>query len=454
MQIQQISVRNPQAAQPDPAGRERARDGNTFRSVLSSQTARTASGGDKEAKASDRPTEKSGEKQAESGTAQQFAPQDLGGAVFPGLLLPVGMQPSFAGISADGVSGAAAVSAVQDPVSGAAALLPAGNAGQNTPLPVTADQTAPADQTTSTDQAAPSLQPNPGSPKPASGLQTLSAQDAAFPETDSSVLAAAPPSGRAGETPAAQIQAGSSEAEAPASESVPSEPQPRVSGQPAKELPAEGAGAAPVTGTSTDAAMQKETAVSGGKLSAQAQDPASKQSEPGKANDPNGLPGLYGGGNVVIRVSGEKAAAAATPVKQVADAAVQQMQNGKNEFRMDLYPESLGKVSVRLTSEHGILTVEIAASDPKTQSMLLSGSEEIRSILQASSGQTVQTVLPDRQAAVWYGQPQDGGGNSGERREKREDAEKNSPIRVESGDAELNTGDFLALIQRLSTFTR
>ncbi|MCI1965316.1 MAG: flagellar hook-length control protein FliK [Oscillospiraceae bacterium] len=163
----------------------------------------------------------------------------------------------------------------------------------------------------------------------------------------------------------------------------------------------------------------------------------------------SGVTDLYGSGKVVIKVSGETASEKASPAMQVGKMALHQLQNGKTEFQMDLYPKSLGKVSVKLTSQDGLLTVEIAAADPKTQSLLLSGSSEIRSILQVCTGQNVQTLVPEQQVQQWYGQPQDDGGNSENQRQKQEEPRKNHQDKVGSVSTDLSAGDFLAMIQRI-----
>lgn len=168
-----------------------------------------------------------------------------------------------------------------------------------------------------------------------------------------------------------------------------------------------------------------------------------------------GFQALYGDGKVVIKVSGEAAAKETTPVRQVANEAIRQMQQGKTEFQMDLYPKSLGKVSVKLTSQDGLLTVEIAASDPKTQSLLMSGSSEIRSILQASAGQNVQTVIPDRQAQQWYRQDGgDGGYQENQRQKQDESSRKNRQKRIESVSANLSAGDFISMMQKIAAYAR
>jgi flagellar hook-length control protein FliK len=167
------------------------------------------------------------------------------------------------------------------------------------------------------------------------------------------------------------------------------------------------------------------------------------------------LSNLYGSGNVVIRVSDEMGKTLSSPIHQVANTAVYQMQNGKKEFTMELYPQSLGKVSVKMTSHSGMLTVEIAASNPKTQSLILSGSAEIRNILQAATAQNVQTVIPNQQAAQWYGQPQDGGGgNPNSRRHRQEDSRKHGFNSIASVSSELNTEDFLTMMQQIAAYAR
>lgn len=170
----------------------------------------------------------------------------------------------------------------------------------------------------------------------------------------------------------------------------------------------------------------------------------------------SGLSALYDNGKVVIKVSGEPAQANVSPPRQVADAAVRQMQSGKTEFQMDLYPQSLGKVSVKFTSQNGLLTVELAASNPKTQSLLASGSAEIRSILQASAGQNVQTVIPQQQTQQWYGQSWDGeGGSSGNRRQKQdESSRRDRQSRVDSVSTDLSAGDFLSMMQKIAAYAQ
>ena len=128
---------------------------------------------------------------------------------------------------------------------------------------------------------------------------------------------------------------------------------------------------------------------------------------------------------------------------RVALTAAGKLQAGKKEFTMELYPKSLGKVSVRMTAEDGVLTVEISASSPKTQSLLLSNADEIRSILRPPLGQGVRVLEAD---VPWYAElPQDGRENRRERRKREESGFRERAAAMNPSGA--GTADFLALLQ-------
>lgn len=161
---------------------------------------------------------------------------------------------------------------------------------------------------------------------------------------------------------------------------------------------------------------------------------------------------LYAGGNVVVKISDAKTVQKPSAVRQVAQTAVQQLKQGKKEFEVELYPQSLGKVSVKLSSENGILTVEIMASNPKTQSLLLSGSEDIRSMLQSSTGQNVNLIQAE-QSGGWYARQNDGGSGrnqqgSDEQEQRENDAWRKIRNIGTGGVSGMDTGSFLSLMQR------
>lgn len=177
-----------------------------------------------------------------------------------------------------------------------------------------------------------------------------------------------------------------------------------------------------------------------------------KKAEASENSAPQGtLSDLYAGGNVVIKISDAKAAQKPSAARQVAQTVAQQMRQGKQEFQVELYPQSLGKVSVRLSSENGILTVEIAAANPKTQSMLLSGSEDIRSLLQNTTGQNVTVVQPE-QPGGWYNR-QDGGNSGSQQQGQDEEKQKKSAAGQgiqNIGAGGMSTGSFLSIMRGLA----
>lgn len=159
---------------------------------------------------------------------------------------------------------------------------------------------------------------------------------------------------------------------------------------------------------------------------------------------------IFGNGKVTIKVfdSTAKQSSSASAAGQLADAVSQQAAQGRQQFQVDLYPQSLGKVSVKLTTQNGLLTVEISAQNPKTQSMLVSGSGEIKSMLQSSMGQQVQVTQPG-QASQWYAQ-QGGGGSGGESRE--DDGQKKKRQSVSKTEAVgIDTGSFLTMMSLMQT---
>lgn len=180
----------------------------------------------------------------------------------------------------------------------------------------------------------------------------------------------------------------------------------------------------------------------------------SQKDQPGKETDSasqNSHPiNPFAQGPVVIKVSDASAKQAVSAPHQVASAITQQIQQGKQEFQVDLYPQSLGKVSVKMVAENGVLTIELAASNPKTQSLLLSSSGEIRSMLQSATGQPVTVTSPQQPQQSWYAQPQDGG-NSGAQQQQQQQQNNRHPIQFGDLDTGIPTDDFLTLLRVTGT---
>ena len=445
MVIQQIHMQNTStpAAKPE----SRVQNGDDFRSMLRSAVQKPDSEEaqkpeSSKAKGKTDKADKSDRKQTGAGRAKKDAPQQV--AALPpkeaALLVPgtakgnLQAAASAGGESSKGLSAAQGVSALSGTQQSAA--LP-GTALSGQTLPTGAEQTKGSLSATSVGkQAQPELK-SASAAVPAVQTDSTAQQGTLAQKSALSRQTAAGPSG------ASQIQTAKAQGNSSGQSTGLAEGQ--------KSAGEEQTGAA--AGTGTKQSVSEEAASPSGKSDgvqsgAVASQSAASQKD-GKTARTDGLSGLYAGGNVVIRVSGGTAQKTVSPVRQVVNMAANQLQKGKSEFKMDLYPQSLGKVSVKLTSQNGLLTVEIAASNPKTQSLLLSGSAEIRNILQASTGQNVQTVIPDQQAAQWYGQPQDSGGNTGGQQQKRKEPHKSKWDGIGSVSAELNTGDFLSMIQQI-----
>lgn len=159
---------------------------------------------------------------------------------------------------------------------------------------------------------------------------------------------------------------------------------------------------------------------------------------------------FYSDGKVVVKVSDPPAKAQVPVNRQVSNAVLQGVKAGKQQLQVDLYPQSLGKVAVKLTSENGILTVEIAASNPKTQSLLASSSGEIKSMLQSSTGRTIQMAGPEQQTRQNDQQQDRQGYQDNSRRQDRQEKQKPKWYSVRGTD-EISTDDFLSLLRQTST---
>lgn len=175
--------------------------------------------------------------------------------------------------------------------------------------------------------------------------------------------------------------------------------------------------------------------------------------EKASANQQNnaGYAELFQNGNVVIPISDSSANVQKSVSTQLTDTITVNLQNGKKEFQVDLFPKDLGKVSVKLASENGVLTVEIMAANPKTQSLLLSSSSEIKSILQASVHQPVQ-VADASQNKQTYEQQQNSHSNAQQQQQQEENRQQHTNYRTlfDNDDDSISTVDFLSVMRQLS----
>lgn len=96
--------------------------------------------------------------------------------------------------------------------------------------------------------------------------------------------------------------------------------------------------------------------------------------------------------------------ASATTFTQLTEQILKNHAAGNSTFQMDLFPKNLGKVSVSIGMEQGVMVVDILADSAKTQSLLLSNSADIRSLLENAVGQPVQIAQAPQQPMDYDGQ--------------------------------------------------
>ncbi|MEG0895736.1 MAG: flagellar hook-length control protein FliK, partial [Oscillospiraceae bacterium] len=128
----------------------------------------------------------------------------------------------------------------------------------------------------------------------------------------------------------------------------------------------------------------------------------------------------------------------ASPNVQVAEAIKTNLSEGKKEFEIQLMPENLGKISVKLVLENGALSVEMKAVNPKTQSLLAENSAEIKSILENASLKAVD--VPQQQTPQDYVQQQ----NKNQQQQNQQQQQKNNQEKNDT-----STIDFISMIQQI-----
>lgn len=164
--------------------------------------------------------------------------------------------------------------------------------------------------------------------------------------------------------------------------------------------------------------------------------------KPQVASDSSSFRDLLQTGNVIIKISDAPSGTQKAVVRQVAEQITVNYKSGNPQFEMQLFPKDLGKVTVKLGIEKGALTVEIFAANPKTQSMLLSDSGQIRSLIESTVHQPVQVQQPS-QNSQW--DQQQGNEGQGRRQQQREQAENHRSEQQEAAAG----NDFVSFIQQL-----
>lgn len=103
-----------------------------------------------------------------------------------------------------------------------------------------------------------------------------------------------------------------------------------------------------------------------------------------------------------VKISDASSKLDVSPQQQIVDNIQVNLKNDKSEFEMQLFPENLGKVSVKMVAENGLITIQLIADNPKTQSLLLSNANEIKSLVQASTGTNTQVVASNQSEVLQH----------------------------------------------------
>ncbi len=109
--------------------------------------------------------------------------------------------------------------------------------------------------------------------------------------------------------------------------------------------------------------------------------------------------------NKIIEVSDESSYIKSSAISQIKDKIellVSERTNGTKEVTMELQPEKLGKVNIKMFYEDNKLTVEIKALNEETSKLLMSNSQELAKVLNKTVDSNVNIVVKHDETA--YGQ--------------------------------------------------
>jgi len=146
----------------------------------------------------------------------------------------------------------------------------------------------------------------------------------------------------------------------------------------------------------------------------------------------------------IIKVSDETTKLDHTATTQFANTITTKLSEGKSEFTMQLFPENLGRVAVKLIAENGNIVVQLIADNPKTQSLLLNSSSDIRELVFNSTNTPTTVIATSQQSPMQqnYTSQQDSQKNQGQSH-----TQQNSQAKP---DGETESVDFLSLMQQMN----
>ncbi len=144
-----------------------------------------------------------------------------------------------------------------------------------------------------------------------------------------------------------------------------------------------------------------------------------------------------------IKISDEASIVRDSVMNQIKDQIVLMKADGKQTVTMQLTPENLGKLDIKMVFEKGNLSVEIMASNPKTHSLILSNISELKSVLQNSftDRTNINADMPKHHYEEQHNQNNQGfdSRHSQQEREQREQQQMYSDVIEEKDDIDFFT---------------
>ena len=115
---------------------------------------------------------------------------------------------------------------------------------------------------------------------------------------------------------------------------------------------------------------------------------------------------------------------------QLSDKIMQNMSQGKQQFIIQLMPQDLGQIMIKMVIQNGKVDLMMQCANPKTQQLVMMSAEAIRNIVEQGTG--MQTTLNAKEEnELAYRDSDEQGGKNGE--------EKNSKEQDEQSEMELDT---------------
>lgn len=101
-----------------------------------------------------------------------------------------------------------------------------------------------------------------------------------------------------------------------------------------------------------------------------------------------------------------------------------------NEFEIQIEPEHLGKIAIKVLYEHGQTTVQIACSEKRTQELIGQNAREIGNVMERNLGEET-TVYVEKQTPDYLNQNGKENDHSGRESEQERQREENRKHKTE-----------------------